>query len=185
MSHDSGGVFTIDFMAGYGIFIVLLTVVMYLAISMVSGCYTWSYAAELRPMAEDVGDMLAMSPGSPQEWHMSPSLARGAAFIGLSDGRPCILSEEKVYALGFFNDSELFRHLGLDDSEQYYGIRIEVSADDGSVRVASGYIIDDGTMDVCKCIRLIAIKDADGDEKGGKLVIYLWRKYAGTAGTDR
>ncbi len=185
MSDDSGGVFTIDFMAGYGIFIVLLAVVLYFAISTVSSCFTWSYAAELRPMAEDVGDMLVMSPGSPQGWHMSPSLARGAAFIGLSDGRPCILSEEKVYALGFFNDSELFRHLGLDDSERYYGIRIDVSADDGSVRVASGYIVDDGTMDVCKCIRLVAIRDADGNEKGGKMVIYLWRKYAGTAGTDR
>lgn len=185
MSDDSGGVFTIDFMAGYGIFIVLLTIVLYFAISAVSGCFTWSYAAELRPMANEVGDVLAMSPGSPQGWHMSPSLARGAAFIGLSDGLPCILSEEKVYALGFFNDSELFSHLGLDDSEHYYGIRIEVSTDDGSIRVASGYIVDDGTMDVCRSIRLVTIRDANGDEKGGKLVIYLWRKYAGTAGTDR
>jgi hypothetical protein len=121
-------------------------------------------------MAEEAGHA-GHGPGSPQGWHMSPSLARGAAFIGLSDGRPCILSDEKVYALGFFNDSELFRHLGLDDSERYYGIRIEVSADDGSVRVASGYIVDDGTMDVCKCIRLVAIRDAEGDEKGGKMVL--------------
>jgi hypothetical protein len=136
-------------------------------------------------MAEKTGDLLAVSPGSPEGWHISPDLARGALLIGLSDGRPCILSEEKVYALGFFNDSGLFRHLGLDDAEQYYGIRIEVSANDGSIRVASGYIIDDGTMDVCRCVRLVTIRDSNGDEKGGKLVIYLWRKYAGTAGTDR
>ncbi|MGA9139315.1 MAG: hypothetical protein WBZ29_03765 [Methanocella sp.] len=185
MSDDAGGAFTIDFIAGYGIFIVLLTIVLYFAISTVSSGFTRSYATELRPMAEAMGDMLILSPGSPQGWHMSPSLARGAAFIGLSDSRPCILSEEKVYALGFFNDSELFRHLGLDDSEHYYGIRIEVSANDGSVTVASGYIVDDGTMDVCKCTRLVAIRDADGNEKGGKLVIYMWRKYVGTSGTDR
>lgn len=185
MRDDSGGIFTIDFMAGYGLFIVLLAIVMYYAISTVSGAFTWSYAIELRPMAEEAGDLLAMSPGSPPGWHMSPALARDVALIGLSDGRPCILSEEKVYALGFFNDSELFRHLGLDDSEQYYGVRIEVSANDGSVRVASGYVVDDGTMDVCKCTRIVAIRGADGDEKGGTLVIYLWRKYAGTAATDR
>jgi hypothetical protein len=185
MRDDSGGMFTIDFMAGYGLFIVLLAIVLCYAVSSISGCFTWNYAVELRPTAESVSDMLIMSTGSPPIWHMSPSLARGAAMIGLSDGRPCILSEEKVYALGFFNGSELFRHLELDDSEQYYGIRIEVSADDGSIMVASGYIVDDGTMDVCKCVRLVMIRESDGDEKSGKLIVYMWRKYAGTAGTDR
>lgn len=185
MNDDSGGVFTIDFMAGYGLFIVLLAVVFHFAASAISQDFTASYSTELRPLAGEVSDMLILGPGSPPEWHMSPALARGASFIGLSDGRPCILSADKVYSLGFFNESELARHLELDDSEHYYGIRIEVSANDGSIAVASGYIVDDGTMDVCKCVRLVGIIDADGTEKSGKLIIYLWRKYEGTAGTYR
>ncbi len=185
MSDDTGGAFTIDFLAGYGIFIVLLAVALYFAIGLVSGTFAGSYATELRPVAEALSDVLVASPGSPPEWHADPRLARDAAFIGLSDGRPCILTEEKIYAMGFFNDSELCRHLGLDDGEQYYGIRIEVSANDGSITMASGYIVDDGTLDVCRCVRLVGIRDYDGNEKGGKMVLYIWRKYAGTAGTDR
>jgi hypothetical protein len=185
MRDDTGGVFTIDFIAGCGIFVLLLAVAFYFAVSSISHDFTAGYASALRPLAGEVTDMLVLSQGSPQEWYMSPSLARAASFIGLSDGRPCFVSEDKVYALGFFNETGLAGHLDLDDSENYYGIRIEVSADDGSIQVASGYIVDDGTMDVCKCVRLVGIVDADGVERSGKLVLYLWRKHEGTKGTYR
>jgi hypothetical protein len=183
MRDDSGGAFSIDFLAGWGLFILLLVVAFYFAISSIAHDFTASYASALRPLAGEVSDMLVLSQGLPLEWHMSPGLARGASFIGLSDGRPCFITEDKVYALGFFNETELASHLGLDDSENYYGVRIEVSADDGSIQVASGYIIDDGTMDVCKCVRLVGIVDADSVERSGKLVLYLWRKHEGTAAT--
>ena len=185
MRDDTGGVFTIDFIAGCGIFVLLLAVAFYFAISSISHDFTAGYASALRPLAGEVTDMLVLSQGSPSEWYMSPSLAREASFIGLSDGRPCFVSEDKVYALGFFNETGLAGHLSLDDSENYYGIRIEVSADDGSVQIASGHIVDDGTMDVCKCVRLVGIVDADGTERSGKLVLYLWRKHEGTKGTYR
>ena len=185
MSDDTGGVFTVDFVAGCGIFILLLAIAFYFAISSISHDFTAGYASALRPLAGEVSDMLVLSQGSPVQWHMSPSMANQSSFIGLSDGRPCLISEDKVYALGFFNETGLARHLCLDDSENYYGVRIEVSADDGSVQVASGYIVDDGTMDVCKCVRLVGIVDADGVERSGKLVLYLWRKYEGTEGTYR
>ncbi len=185
MRDDSGGVFSIDFIAGCGIFVLLLVVALYLAISSISHDFTAGYASALQPLAEEVSDMLVLSQGSPKEWHVSPFRADAASFIGLSDGRPCFISEDKVYALGFFNETGLARHLFLNDTENYYGVRIEISADDGSIQVASGYIVDDGTMDVYRCIRLVGIVDINGVERNGKLVLYLWRKYEGTAGTYR
>jgi hypothetical protein len=181
----SGGPFALDFLAGYGIFMVLLALVFHISTSSLSGQITRSYAADLRPLAEQAGNLLTCSPGSPPDWHISPAIARGASILGLSDGRPCILSVEKVYSLGFFNESELCRRLGLDDAENSYGIRIEVSADDGSISVASGYIIDDGTLDVCKSVRLVAIRDANGDEKNGKLIVYIWREHVGSLASKR
>lgn len=183
MRDDRGGAFTIDFVAGCGLFIVLLAIASYFAISSIAHDFTAGYATALQPLAGEMSDMLVLSPGSPDHWEMSPSMANRSSFIGLSDGRPCLISEDKIYALGFFNETELARHLNLDDSENYYGVRIEVSADDGSIQVASGYIVDDGTMDVCKCVRLVGIVDPDGYERSGKLVLYLWRKHEGTAGT--
>jgi hypothetical protein len=185
VKDDTGGAFGIDFLAGWGLFILLLAVVFYFTISSISHDFTVSYATALRPLAGEVSDMLVLSQGSPTVWHMSPSLAQGASFIGPLDGRPCFVSEDKICALGFFNETALAGHLDLDDSENYYGVRIEVSADDGSIQVASGYIIDDGTMDVCECVRLVGIVDADGVERGGKLVLYLWRRHDGTAATYR
>jgi hypothetical protein len=183
MNSDSGGMFTIDFAAGCGVFGVVLVIAIYFATSSIAHDFTAGYASALRPLAGEVSDMLVLGQGSPPGWYMSPSAANRSSFIGLSDGRPCLISEDRVYALGFFNETGLARHLQLDDSENYYGARIEVSADDGSIQVASGYIVDDGTMDVCKCVRLVGIVDADGMERNGKLVLYLWRKHEGTAGT--
>jgi len=174
-----------DFLAGCGVVVTLLAVAFYVAAGSIAYSFTASYATELCPLAEEVSDMLVQSPGSPPDWHMSLSRATGASFIGLSDGRPCILSEEKVYSLGLFNDSGLAEHLRMNDPEQYYGVRVEVSANDGTVTVASGHMVDDGTLDVCKCVRLVDIVDPDGVEKSGKLIVYLWRKYVGTEGTDR
>jgi hypothetical protein len=185
MKNDDGGMFTIDFVAGFGAFALLLGISLYLAMSSVAHDFSAGYAIALRPLASEVSDMLVLSQGSPAGWYVSPAMANRSSFIGLSDGRPCIISEDKVYALGFFNETGLARHLLLDDSENYYGVRIEIAADDGTMQVASGYIVDDGTMDVCKCVRLVGIIDADGAEKNGKLVLYLWRKHEGTAGTYR
>ena len=185
MKDCSGGAFTIDLIAGSGLFVVLLAVAFHLAASSIAHEFTAAYATGLRPLAGEVSEMLVQSPGSPTTWETSQAMAREAAFVGLSDGRPGFLSADKVYALAFFNDSELARHLGLDDLEHGYGIRIEVSADDGSLSVAAGFAIDDGTADVCKCVRLVEIAGADDTERSGKLIVYLWRKYEGTAGTDR
>jgi hypothetical protein len=181
----TGGVFTVDFMAGCGIFVVLLAAAFYVAAGTISHSFTASYAEELHPLAVDISDMLVLGEGAPPDWHMSPSRAATASFIGLSDGRPCILSEEKVYSLGLFNESGLAGHLGLDDPERFYGVRIEVSADDGSVSVASGYVVENSTTDVCKCIRLVGIVDPEGAERSGTLIVYLWRKHEGTEGTYR
>ncbi len=185
MTDETGGMFTVDFVAGCGIFVALLAIAFFSATSSIAHDYTAGYASALRPLAGEVSDMLVLGQGSPAEWYMSPSAANRSSSIGLSDGRPCIVSEDQVYALGFFNETGLARHLCLDDSENYYGVRIEVSADDGSISVASGYVVDDGTLDVCKCVRLVGIVDADGLERSGKLVLYLWRKHEGTSGTYR
>jgi hypothetical protein len=96
MRGNDGGVFTIDFIAGCGIFVLLLAVAFYFAISSISHDFTAGYASALRPLAGEISDMLVLSQGSPQEWYMSPSLAGRASFIGLSDGRPCFVSEDKV-----------------------------------------------------------------------------------------
>ena len=95
-----------------------------------------------------------------------------------------MLSIDKIYALGFFNGSELARHLGLNDPDRDYGIRVEVWSDDGSISFNAGYDVT-GAVDVCKCVRIVVIRDTDGTEKGGKLAVYLWRRYAGTTGTYR
>jgi hypothetical protein len=76
MSDDTGGVFTIDFIAGCGIFVLLLAVAFYFAVSSISHDFTAGYASALRPLAGEVTDMLVLSQGSPSEWYMSPSLAR-------------------------------------------------------------------------------------------------------------
>ena len=145
--------------------------------------YTETYPVDLQPLAERIGDMLIKSPGYPPEY-TSPVLARNASFIGLSDSRPGIISSEKVYSLSFFNATEIGRLLKLDDSENAYGIRIEISADDGSVCVASGYMVDDGTMDVIKSTRLSIIRQPDSVEKAGKVIVFLWRECAGTKAAD-
>ena len=184
MRNGDGGVFTIDLIAGYGIFVVMLAAAFCVATSVISRSLTEDYAGELRPLAKEASDMLILNLDSPPGWYTTPSLTGEVKSIGLSDGRPGILSADKINALGLFNGSELIRHLGMDDPDRDYGIRIEVRTDDGSLSVAAGYKAE-GAADVYKCTRIVAIRCADGGERSGKLVVYLWRRYEGTAGTYR
>ncbi|CAJ36045.1 hypothetical protein [Methanocella arvoryzae] len=184
MRNDSGGAFSLDLVIALGILIAWIGAAVLFTMSTLAVEYTDQYSVGLKPLAERIGDTLVESPGAPNGWHLSPDLARGATIIGLSDGSPCILSSEKVYSLSFFNATELGRHLALDDSENTYGIRIEVSTDDGSISVASGYVVDDGTLDVVKSTRLVLIRQPDGVERSGKLIVLLWREHAGTRAAD-
>lgn len=184
MKDDSAGAFSLDLLIALGLLFSILVATVMLSLGTMATQYTDQYSRGLQPLAEQIGDTLVKGPGSPPNWHTSPDLARGAAVIGLSAGSPCILSSEKVYSLGFFNATETGRHLALDDSENTYGIRIEVCSDDGSISAASGYIVDDGTMDVVKSTRLVVIRQPDGVERNGKLILLLWRERAGTRAAD-
>lgn len=184
MTEDSGGVFSLDLLVAFGLLVAILVPAVILSMGTMSWQYTYYYSQDLQPLADRIGDTMIKSPGSPPGWHTTPDSARGTVILGLSDGPPCIISSEKVYSLSFFNAPELSRHLALDDSENTYGIRIEVSADDGSIFVASGYIVDEGTMDVAKTIRLVTIRQPDGVERNGKLIILLWRERTGTRAAD-
>jgi len=184
VKEDSGGVFSLDLLVALGLLIAILMPAVLLSMGTLSWQYTYHYSRDLQPLADRIGDTMIKSPGSPAGWHTTPDIARGTVIIGLSDGPPCIISSEKVYSLSFFNAPELRRHLALDDSENTYGVRIEVSADDGSISLASGYIVDDGTMDVAKAIRLVTIRQPDGVERNGKLIVLLWRERTGTRAAD-
>ena len=184
VKEDSGGVFSLDLLVAFGLLIAILVPAVILTMGTMSWQYTYHYSRELQPLAEHIGDTLIKSPGTPPGWYMTPDRARGLVILGLSAGSPCIISSEKVYSLSFFNAPELSRHLALDDSENTYGVRIEVSADDGSISVASGYIVDEGTMDVAKAIRLVTIRQPDGVERNGKLIVLLWRERTGTRAAD-
>lgn len=184
MKTEAGGAFSLDLLVGFGLLLAVLVPAVLLALGSMSWQYTDQYSRELQPLAERIGNTLIKSEGAPAGWHASPDAARSATIIGLSCGSPCILSSDKVYSLSFFNATELGRHLTLDDSENTYGIRIEVSSDDGSVSVASGYIVDSGTMDVVRSVRLVTIRQPDGVQKNGKLIVLLWRERAGTRAAD-
>ena len=184
MRDNAGGAFSLDLLVALGLLFAWIGAAVLLSFSTMAAQYTDQYSVGLQPLAESIGDTLVKSPGSPPGWHTSPDLARGSAIIGLSAGPPCILSSEKVYSLSFFNATELGRHLALDDSENTYGIRIEVSTYDGSVSVASGYVVDDGTLDVVKSTRLVVVRQQDGVERKGKLVVLLWREHVGTRAAD-
>lgn len=184
MKDNSGGAFSLDLLVGFGLLLAVMIPALAITTGAMSWKYTEQYAESMEPLAQRIGGQLATSPGSPPGWHTNPDLARGAAILGLSAGPPCVLSSEKVYSLSFFNATELGRHLALDDSENTYGIRLEVSSDDGSISVASGYVVDDGTLDVAKAVRLVLIRQPDGVERSGKLIVLLWRERAGTRATD-
>jgi hypothetical protein len=171
--------FSIDFAAAYTVLAVLLVCIFFTATNAISVRYTASYADELRPLVESLGDILLKSPGEPVDWYMSPASARNASIIGLSAGYPNVLSSYKMEGLYLFNASGLKGALGLSDPDGQYGLRIEIKSLDGAVSRTAGYPLPPDTVDVYKSYRAAAVEEPDGTCRDARITIYLWRKDVG------
>lgn len=171
--------FSIDFAAAYTVLAVLLVCTFFTASNAISARYTASYADELRPLAERLGDILLKSPGEPEGWYMDPSSARSASIIGLSTGYPNVLSSYKMDGLYLFNATCLKEALRLADTDERYGMRIEIESLDGTVSRIVGYPLPPDTKDVYKSYRLATIKEPDGTCRDASVTIYMWRKDVG------
>jgi len=171
--------FSIDFAAAYTVLAVLLVCTFFTATDIISTTLTTSYASELSPLSERIGDVLLKSPGEPSDWYMDPSSSRSPVFIGLSDGDPNILSIYKVDGLNLYNASALKAALGLEDPERQYGLRIEINSFDGTISRTAGYPLPPDTKDVCKSVRIASIMDQDSIYRDAVVNVYLWRKDVG------
>ncbi|HTY91149.1 MAG TPA: hypothetical protein VMC84_08245 [Methanocella sp.] len=171
--------FSIDFAAAYTVLAILLVCTFFTATNAISAGLTVSYAGELEPLAEGIGDVLLKDAGDPSDWYFSPSAARSPTIIGLSTGDPNILSTYKVDGLYMFNASALKKAAGLDDEKEQYGLRLEINTSDGSISRTAGYPLPPDTKDVCKSVRIASIKDEDGIYRDAVLYVYLWRKDVG------
>jgi hypothetical protein len=179
---DDTGAFSIDFVAAYTVLAILILCAFFTATNIVSVRYTASYAGDLDRLSENVGDTLLMTAGEPATWYIDPGTARGATRIGLSGDGPNIITEERVQALSFFNPPELKTVLGLSDSNDEYGLRLEIESDK-FVKTA-GYPLPPDTKDVCKSVRVSAIEEPDGTYRSATIIVYMWRKDVGTASAD-
>jgi hypothetical protein len=179
MKNDDSGSFTIDMIAAYTFMIILIVSVFFTASNSISTALTRQYADELQPFAENIGDMLLKGRGSPENWHSDPISSGNVTLIGLSAGSPNILSERKVAALGHFNSSALARVIGLNDYDNRYGLRIEVLSNDGTIIMASGHVLKNGTKNAFISRRVAVIEQDDGTYKNAILTVYLWREYVG------
>jgi hypothetical protein len=173
------GAFSIDFAAAYTVLAVLLVCVFFTAENAISVSYTAGYADELGPVAERLGDVLLKSPGEPDSWYMGPSDAANARIVGLSDGRPNVLSSYKVDGLGMYNAQGLKGALGLGDPGGQYGLRVEIKSLDGGFSRAFGYPLPPDTVDVCKSCRLAAVEEPAGSYRDARVLVYLWRRDVG------
>lgn len=173
------GAFSIDFAAAYTVLAVLLICVFFTASNAISARYTVSYAYELRPLAERVGDILLKSPGEPEDWYMGPSGALNASIIGLSAGQPNLISSYKMDGLYLFNASGLKGAMGIEDADCSYGLRIEIESLDGAVSRTAGYPLPPDTKDVYKSYRIAAIEEPDGTCRDARVIVYIWRKDVG------
>ncbi len=173
------GAFSIDFAAAYTVLAALLVCTFFTATNAISVKYTAGYADELGPLAERLGDVLLKSPGEPEDWYMGPPEAANATIIGLSDGRPNLVSAYKLDGLYLYNASGLKGALGLADAGGKYGLRIEIKSVDGVVSRAVGYPLPPDTRDVYKSCRLAAIEEPDGTCRDARVTVYLWRKDVG------
>jgi len=171
--------FSIDFAAAYTVLAILLVCTFFTATNAISAKYTASYASDLAPLAGSIGDALLKDPGEPRDWYMDPSSARNADRIGLSTGDPNVLSIYKIDGLHMYNASALKSALGLADEKGQYGLRIEIDSLDGTIVRTAGYPLPPDTKDVCKSVRLAAIKDQDSIYRAALVNIYLWRKDIG------
>ncbi len=171
--------FSIDFAAAYTVMAILFVCTFFTASNAIAARYTASYADELTPLAEHLGDQLLDSPGIPEDWYMGPSNAQNATVIGLSLDRPNVLSTYKIDGLCLYNASGLKKALGLADDGELYGLRIEIRSLDGTISSTVGYPLPPDTRDVCRSERRAAIKEQDGTLRNAAVTIYLWRKYVG------
>ncbi|MDI6897134.1 hypothetical protein [Methanocella conradii] len=171
--------FSIDFAAAYAILAILLACAFFTATNLISAMYSASYADDLEPLAESLGDTLLRSPGEPDGWYIDPSAARNASIIGLSAGDPNVLSAYKLEGLYFYNASGLKEALGLVDESGLYGLRIEIKSFDGVLYRTAGYPLPPDTKDVCVSSRIATIKEEDGTYRDACVTLYLWRKHVG------
>ncbi|WP_174590433.1 hypothetical protein [Methanocella conradii] len=171
--------FSIDFAVAYTILAILLACTFFTATNAISVRYTASYAYDLGPLAESLGDALLRSPGEPQGWYIDPSSAHDASIIGLSAGDPNVLSTYKIEGLYFYNASGLKRALGLADEDGLYGLRVEIRSLDGIVNRTVGYPLPPDTRDVYVSNRIATIKKEDGTYRDAHVTIYLWRRHVG------
>ncbi len=184
MINDDNGAFSIDFVAAYSILAVLILCAFFTATNIVSVRYTASYAGDIDLMADNIGDMLLKNTGEPSTWYIDPGTARGAICIGLSGGSPNVITEERIEALNFFSPPSLKSVLGLSDSVDEYGLRVEIKSGDGTFYKSAGYQLPPDTKDVCKSVRAAAIEEPDGTYRGATVTVYMWRKDVGTASAD-
>jgi hypothetical protein len=173
--------FSMDFAVAYTILAVLLACTFFTATNLISTRYTASYADDLEPLAESLGDTLLKSPGEPEGWYVDPSAAGNASIIGLSAGRPNVLSACRLDGLYLYNASGLKEALGLADDGGLYGLRIEVKSLDGVENRAAGYPLPPDTKDVCVSTRVATIEEPDGMYRDARVTIYLWRRHVGAA----
>lgn len=178
MIRDERGAFSIDFVAAYSVLIALILCAFFAASNVVSVRYTASYANDLAPLVENVGNGLLHGQGEPREWYVDPAVARTAKGIGLSGGAPNVLTEDRIGALSFYDPPALRGILGLSEE---YGLRLEIRSNDGAISRSSGYLLPPDTKDVCKSIRAASIESPDGTYRSATMIVYLWRKNVGTA----
>ncbi len=171
--------FSIDFAAAYTILAILLVCTFFTATNAISARYTASYTDELRPLAENLGDVLLRDTGYPDDWYMDPSATGNTSTIGLSAGDPNVLSPYKMDGLYLFNASRLKKAVGLADDGELYGLRIEVHSLDGGISRTFGYPLPPDTKDVYRSNRIAAVKDPDGAYRDVAIAIYMWRKDVG------
>ena len=159
MKTDENGAFSVDFVAAYSVLAILILCAFFTATNIVSVRYTASYADDLALVSENVGDMLLKGTGEPSTWYIDPGTARDATRIGLSGGSPNVITEERVQALSFFNPPTLKSVLGLSDSDDEYGLRLEIES--GVFFKSAGYPLPPDTKDVFKSIRAAAVEEPD------------------------
>ena len=181
---DDRGAFSIDFVAAYTVLAILALCAIFTATNMVSVRFTNSYAGDITPLAENIGDTLLRSTGEPVNWYLDPGTARSATSIGLSGGNPNIILAEKLQGLSFYNPQALSSLLGVTNNSSDYGVRLEIVSNDGTVSAAAGYQLSPDTVQVGKTVRIAAIEYPDGTYKDATMTVYLWRNSVGTALSD-
>lgn len=178
---DDIGAFSIDLVAGYTILIILLVTGFVSGINLLSSSLSGAYSIETIPIAASACDVLVSAEGSPIDWYRDPRAAHNASCIGLTVGRPNILSRDKIEALCFLNASELASVIGIVNEDNPVGFRIEALPHDGSPATATGFPVPASARDVSKASRLAVIENDDGTYTGITINVYLWRERAGSA----